>query len=93
MKEKVQGVDPITNGEDHTGGGASTKSLTDPAQSETPRTSRNIMHENRETWPASAAEQSGRPVGEDQGHKTHRHASQESDSGVVCAEQRVVQEG
>ena len=83
MKEKVQGVDPITNGEDHTGGGASTKSLTDPAQSETPRTSRNIMHENRETWPASAAEQRGRPVGEGQGHKTHRHASQESDSGVV----------
>jgi len=83
VKEKLQGVDPITNGEDHTNVGANTKSTGDPAQSETPRTSGNIMHENRETWPASAAEQRGRPVGEGQGHKTHRYASQESDSGVV----------
>ena len=41
------------------------------------------MHENRETWSASAAQSGGRPVGEGQGQKTHRHADQESDSGVV----------
>ena len=64
-------------------GGANTKSPRDPAQSETPRTSGNVMHENRETWSASAAQSGGRPVGEGQGQKTHRHAGQESDSGVV----------
>ncbi len=83
MKENLQGVDPITNGEDHTNGGVNTKSSGDPAQSETPRTSRNIMHENRETWSASAAQFGGRPVGEGQGRTTYRHAGQESDSGVV----------
>lgn len=83
MKEKVQGVDLITNSEDNTSGGNSTKSPSDPAQSETPRTSRNIMHENRETWPASAAQSGGRPVGKGDSHETHRHAGQESDSGVV----------
>ena len=41
------------------------------------------MHENRETWSASAAQSGGRPVGEGHGHKTHRQAGQESDSGVV----------
>jgi RNA-directed DNA polymerase len=64
-------------------GGANTKSPRDPAQSQTPRTSGNIMHENRETWSASAAQSGGRPVGEGQGRKTHRRAGQESDSGVV----------
>ena len=56
-------------------GGANTKSLRDPAQSETPRTSGNVMHENRETWSASAAQSGGRPVGEGQGQKTHRYPS------------------
>jgi hypothetical protein len=83
VQEKLQGVDPITNGEDHTNGGANTKSPRGPAQSTTPRTSGNIMHENREIWSASAAQSGGRPVGESQGQKTHRHAGQESDSGVV----------
>ena len=83
MKENLQGVDPITNGEDHTGGGANTKHPRDPAQSETPRTSGNIMHENRETWSASAAQLSRRPVGEGDSRTTHRDAGQESDSGVV----------
>lgn len=83
MKENLQDVDPITNGEDHMSEGASTKSSPDPAQSETPRTSRNIMHENRETWLASAAQSGGRPVEEGQGQTIHRNAGQESDSGVV----------
>ena len=83
MKEKLQGVDPITNGEDHTNVGANTKSTGDPAQSKTPRTSGNIMHENRETWSASAAQSGGRPVGEGDSRTTHRQAGQESDSGVV----------
>ena len=83
MKEKLQGVDPITNGEDHTNVGVNTKTTGDPAQSETPRTSGNIMHENRETWSASAAQCGGRPVGEGDSRTTHRQAGQESDSGVV----------
>lgn len=65
------------------GGGANTKSPHDPAQSQTPRTSRNIMHENRETWLASAAQYGGRPVGKGESRTPHAHASQESDSGVV----------
>ena len=83
MKEKLQGVDPVTNGEDHTSVGANTKSTSDPAQSETPRTSGNIMHENRETWPAAVARYGGSPVGEGESRKAHRQAGQESDSGVV----------
>jgi RNA-directed DNA polymerase len=42
-----------------------------------------MMHENRETWSASAAQAGGRPVGEGQGQTAHRHAGQESDWGVV----------
>ncbi len=41
------------------------------------------MHENRETWSASAAQLGGRRVGEGDSHTTHRYAGQESDSGVV----------
>ena len=41
------------------------------------------MHENRETWSASAAQSGGRPVGEGDSRTTLRHAGQESDSGVV----------
>jgi len=83
VKEKVQGVNPVTNGEDHTHVGANTKSTGDPAQSKTPRTSGNIMHENRETWSAPAAPWGGRPVGEGDSQTPHRYAGQESDSGVV----------
>ena len=83
MKENLQGVDPITNGEGNMGGGANTKSPTDPAQSKTPRKSGNIMHENRETWSASAAQLGGRPVGEGESRTAHRQAGQGSDSGVV----------
>jgi RNA-directed DNA polymerase len=83
VKEKLQGVDPITNGEDNTNVGANTKSMGDPAQSKTPRTSGSIMHENRETWSASATQCGGRPVGEGDSRKTHGHVGQESDSGVV----------
>jgi group II intron reverse transcriptase/maturase len=83
VKEKLLGVEPITNGEDHTNAGANTKSADDPAQSKTPRTSGNIMHENRETWSASGVRYGGRPVGEGDSRKTHRRVGQESDSGVV----------
>jgi hypothetical protein len=41
------------------------------------------MQGNRETWSASAAQLRGRPVGEGISRTTHRHAGQESDSGVV----------
>jgi len=83
VKDILQGVDPITNGEDHTGRGAITMPPRDPAQSETPRTSRNIMHENRETRSASVAPLGRRPVGEGDSRTTHRHAVQGSDSGIV----------
>ena len=51
------------------------------------------MHENRETSEAPAVQKGGRPAGEGSGRTTRVHASEESDRGVVCAEQRVVQEG
>ncbi len=41
------------------------------------------MHENRESWSASAAQSGGRPVGEGDSRTAHRPAGQESDSGVV----------
>jgi group II intron reverse transcriptase/maturase len=83
VKEKLQGVDPITNGEDHTNVGASTKPTGDPAQSKTPRTSGNIMHVNRETWSEAVARYGDRPAEEGQGQTFRRQAGQESDSGVV----------
>ena len=84
MKENlIQGAQLVTDGEGNTGGDANTMPSHDPAQSETPRASRNIMHENRETWPASVVAVSGRPVGKGDSHETHRHAGQESDSGTV----------
>lgn len=85
VKENLQGADPITNGEGNTGGDDSTKPPHGPAQSENPRKSRNIMRENRETWSASAAPDGGRPVGKGESRTAHRHAGQESDSGVVPA--------
>jgi len=83
VKEKVQGAQPVTNGEGHTNGDANTMPPRDPAQSENPRTSGNIMHENRET--SSASEQQHRAERwEKAGSRTpHMHAGEESDSGVV----------
>jgi hypothetical protein len=34
-----------------------------------------------------------RPVGEGDSHTARMHVFEESDSGIVCAEQRVTQEG
>jgi hypothetical protein len=51
------------------------------------------MHENRETSAVPETEAvAGRSV-KDQNRTTGMHAVEESDSGIVCAEQRVVQEG
>jgi hypothetical protein len=50
------------------------------------------MHENRETSEAPAG-YTGRTAGEGSGRTARANASEESDSGIVCAEQRVVQEG
>jgi hypothetical protein len=49
------------------------------------------MHENRETseTPATNAGRWAKATS----RKAHMHVSEGSDSGVVCAEQRVVQEG
>ena len=51
------------------------------------------MHENRETSETPAAKASGRTAGEGLGHTPRMYVCEESDSGIVCAEQRVVQEG
>jgi hypothetical protein len=51
------------------------------------------MHENRETSEISVIEADHRTAGEGQGRIARMHIFEESDSGVVCAEQRIVQEG
>ncbi len=51
------------------------------------------MHENRETSKTPAAQPDRRSAGEGQSHKARVYVSEESHGGIVCAEQRVVQEG
>ena len=51
------------------------------------------MHENRETSELPAAQPDGRTAGEGSGRTARMYGSEESDSGIVCAEQRIVQEG
>jgi hypothetical protein len=51
------------------------------------------MHENREASEMPVAVHGDRPAGEDRSRTPRMHVSEESDSGIVCAEQRVVQEG
>src|SRR5499425_2570273 len=46
-------------------------------------TSRNFMHENRETSETPAAKPGGRSAGEGSGHTTRAHVPEESHSGVV----------
>ena len=50
------------------------------------------MHENRETSVPETDAVAGRSV-KDQNRTTDMHAVEESDPGIVCAEQRVVEEG
>jgi RNA-directed DNA polymerase len=58
-------------------------SLRDPAQSENPRTSGNVMHENRETSSASERQARAERWEKAGSQKAHANAGQESDSGVV----------
>ena len=51
------------------------------------------MHENRETSEVPAAKQAAGRWAKVTSHKAHVYTSEGSDSGVVCAEQRVAQEG
>jgi hypothetical protein len=51
------------------------------------------MHENRETSETPTAQPGRRSAGEGQSHKARVYVSEESHSGIVRAEQRVVQEG
>jgi hypothetical protein len=51
------------------------------------------MHENRETSEAPAVKPGSRPAGEGKSRTARRYASEESHSGIVRAEQHVVQEG
>jgi hypothetical protein len=50
------------------------------------------MHENRETSSLAARKRSS-PAGEGNSCKTGMNGDEESDRAVVCAEQRVAQEG
>jgi hypothetical protein len=51
------------------------------------------MHENRETSETPAANQAAGRWAKATSHTAHTHVSEESDSGVVRAEQRVAQGG
>ena len=51
------------------------------------------MHENREISEVPEANSRDRPAGEGKSRTARMHAFEESDSGTVCAEQRVGQEG
>jgi hypothetical protein len=51
------------------------------------------MHENRETSEVPEAILRDRPAGEGSSRTARVHVFEESDSGTVCAEQRVDQEG
>ena len=51
------------------------------------------MHENRETSEMPEASLCDRPAGEGRSRTARVHVFEESYSGVVCAEQRVIQEG
>jgi len=48
------------------------------------------MHENRETSEVPEANFRDRPAGEGKSRTARMHAFEESDSGIVCAEQRVL---
>ena len=50
------------------------------------------MHENRETSLPTERE-SGSPAGEGESRTSGTHGNEESDRAVVCAEQRMSQEG
>ena len=51
------------------------------------------MHENRETSEKPAKNVVRRTAGEGSGRTARMHVSEESDSGILRAEQHVVQEG
>ena len=51
------------------------------------------MHENRETSGMPEVNQHNRPVGKGQRRTAHMYVLEESDSGTVCAEQRVCSGG
>ena len=51
------------------------------------------MHENRETSETPEAILRDRPVGKGESRTARVHVFEESDSGIVCAEQRVDREG
>ena len=65
----------------------------DSAQSETPGMHGNSTRENRETPSALAAEDAAGRLEKAMSRKSNMYAGGESDGCVVCAEQRVVQEG
>jgi hypothetical protein len=91
--QPIPGADAvIASGRQHENGRPGEFAL-DPAESETPGMRRNSTRENRETpWPPAASSTAGRKENARSG-KSFRHGRGESYSGIVCAEQHVVQEG
>jgi len=73
-------------------GDESRKPLVNPAQSKTPGMPGNSVRENRETPPMSGSGKSDR-LEKAISHESSMYVGGESDEQVVCAEQRVAQEG
>ena len=92
MKETDRSAQLVTDREGHRDGGVTREPPDNSAQSETPRTPGNSMHGNRESSGVSEPETVA-----DRREKRFRtsrmYVPEESDRGVVCAEQRVAQEG
>ena len=83
----------VSNNEGYMNSGDKAMSLDNSAQSKSLSTSRNSMHGNRETSgvsvPATAADRREKA----ESHTARMHAPEESDRGVMCAEQRIAHEG
>ncbi|MBO0695946.1 MAG: hypothetical protein J2P56_07570 [Verrucomicrobia bacterium] len=65
----------------------------DPARSETSGTCENSMRENREIPCFPSGHNPGGRVGKVEDHNPAMHGHGKSDSPILCAEQRVAQEG
>ena len=92
-KKKVRSAQLVTNSEGYMNGGDTRESPDSSAQSKNPRTLRNFMHGNRETSGASEPEEATDRREKAESRSARMHAPEESDRGVVCAEQRVDREG
>ena len=89
-KDAIGMLTPYTGAESHMDGNDSASSRTILRSRRPQSTPVNFMRENRETSEISVIEADHRTAGEGQGRTARMHIFEESDSGVVCAEQRIV---